>query len=78
MSCLLTITSTKNDIILWIQILKKKKKKKKKNLKSKLAQTLKDINYNLEKILFDMCLKKKRVKFNITTKSYPFKGKIFI
>ena len=30
MSCLLTITSTKNDIILWIQILKKKKKKKKK------------------------------------------------
>ena len=57
MSCLLTITSTKNDIILWIQIIKKKKKKKK-NLKSKLAQTLKDINYNLEKIIFDMCLKK--------------------
>ena len=54
MSCLLTITSTKNDIILWIQILKKKKK----NLKSKLAQTLKDINYNLEKIIFDMYLKK--------------------
>ena len=57
MSCLLTITSTKNDIILWIQILKKKKKKKKKS-KIKTSPNFKDINYNLEKIIFDMCLKK--------------------